>query len=97
MPKGLLVRFILNFVFQLNLQPQPEAYPEKYIKTHLSPNLLLLLFYGRSTAVFSSRKTEQVAYDAAVFLCMSTIVHSIAPYMQANSRTIDIVSVQQFN
>ena len=67
LPEDHLARFVVDIVGKMDLCQVYSSYSGKG-STPYDPKLLLsLIFYGYSTGVFSSRKTETATYDSVAF------------------------------
>lgn len=73
-PENHLVRFIVEIVDQLDLQPIVNTYAGKGKKPFHPALLVSLIFYSYATGTFSSRKMEKNTYDSLAyrFICTNT-------------------------
>lgn len=73
-PENHLVRFIVEIVDQLDLQPIVNTYAGKGKKPFHPALLASLIFYSYATGTFSSRKMEKNTYDSLAyrFICTNT-------------------------
>ena len=76
LPADHLARYLVTIVDRLDLSAIYEQYGGKGGKEAHHPKvLLLLLFYGYATGVFSSRKIERATYDSVAFRFLSADTH----------------------
>ena len=76
LPDDHLARYLVTIVDRLDLGAIYEQYGGKGGKEAHHPKiLLLLLFYGYATGVFSSRKIERATYDSVAFRFLSADTH----------------------
>jgi transposase len=66
-PEEHMARFVVNSVDQLDLRALSSAYAGKEKSPYHPAMLLVVLFYGYATGVFSSRKLEKATYDSMAF------------------------------
>src|SRR4030043_532044 len=75
LPEGHLARFVVDIVSQLDLNPLRAAYAGVGSKAYNPEMLLVLLFYGYATGVFSSRQMERATYDSVAFRYIAANTH----------------------
>jgi len=63
LPADHLARFVVDIVAQLDLQALYARYGTQGGVAYAPEVLLVLLFYGNASGVFSSRKIEQATYE----------------------------------
>jgi transposase len=74
LPEDHLARFVVDIVEQLDLSQLSAVYSGRGSKPFHPALLVVLLFYGYATGIFSSRKLEKATYDSIAFryICANT-------------------------
>lgn len=98
LPPDHLARFLLDIVAQLDLSAIYKKYSEQGAPPYAPEVLLVLLFYGYATGVFSSRKIERATYEVIPFRFLAGDTHpdhdTIAHFRRQNLGELQELFVQ---
>lgn len=98
LPPDHLARFLLDIVAQLDLSAIYKKYSEQGAPPYAPEVLLVLLFYGYATGVFSSRKIERATYEVIPFRFLAGDMHpdhdTIAHFRRQNLGELQELFVQ---
>ena len=75
LPASHLARFVVDLVAQLDLSLIYAGYAERGGLAYAPEILLVLLFYGYATGVFSSRRIEKASYEMLPFRFIAGSLH----------------------
>ncbi len=98
LPPDHLVRFLVDIVAQLDLSVIYKKYSDQGAPPYAPEVLLVLLFYGYATGVFSSRKIERATYEVIPFRFIAGDMHpdhdTIAHFRRQNLAELQELFVQ---
>lgn len=98
LPPDHLARFLVDMVAQLDLNPIYKKYSDQGAPPYAPEILLVLLFYGYATGVFSSRRIERATYEVIPFRYIAGDMHpdhdTIAHFRRQNLGELQELFVQ---
>lgn len=98
LPPDHLARFLVDLVAQLDLSPIYKKYSDQGAPPYAPEVLLVLLFYGYATGVFSSRRIERATYEVIPFRFIAGDMHpdhdTIAHFRRQNLGELQELFVQ---
>lgn len=98
LPPDHLARFLVDMVAQLDLSPIYKKYSDQGAPPYAPEILLVLLFYGYATGVFSSRQIERATYEVIPFRYIAGDMHpdhdTIAHFRRQNLGELQELFVQ---
>jgi len=98
LPPDHLARFLVDMVAQLDLSPIYKKYSEQGAPPYAPEILLVMLFYGYATGVFSSRQIERATYEVIPFRYIAGDMHpdhdTIAHFRRQNLGELQELFVQ---
>jgi transposase len=98
LPPDHLARFLVDIVAQLDLSVIYKKYSDQGAPPYAPEVLLVLLFYGYATGVFSSRKIERATYEVIPFRFIAGDMHpdhdTIAHFRRQNLGELQELFVQ---
>ena len=98
LPPDHLARFLVDIVAQLDLSVIYNKYSDQGAPPYAPEVLLVLLFYGYATGVFSSRKIERATYEVIPFRFIAGDMHpdhdTIAHFRRQNLGELQELFVQ---
>jgi transposase len=98
LPPDHLARFLVDMVAQLDLSVIYKKYSDQGAPPYAPEVLLVLLFYGYATGVFSSRKIERATYEVIPFRFIAGDMHpdhdTIAHFRRQNLAELQELFVQ---
>lgn len=98
LPPDHLARFLVDIVAQLDLSVIYKKYSDQGAPPYAPEVLLVLLFYGYATGVFSSRKIERATYEVIPFRFIAGDMHpdhdTIAHFRRQNLAELQELFVQ---
>jgi transposase len=98
LPPDHLARFLVDMVAQLDLSPIYKKYSDQGAPPYAPEVLLVLLFYGYATGVFSSRQIERATYEVIPFRYIAGDMHpdhdTIAHFRRQNLGELQELFVQ---
>lgn len=98
LPPDHLARFLVDIVAQLDLNSIYKKYSDRGAPPYAPEVLLVLLFYGYATGVFSSRQIERATYEVIPFRFIAGNMHpdhdTIAHFRRQNLGELQELFVQ---
>lgn len=98
LPPDHLARFLVDIVAQLDLRVIYQKYSDQGAPPYAPEVLVVLLFYGYATGVFSSRKIERATYEVIPFRFIAGDMHpdhdTIAHFRRQNLGEVQELFVQ---